>query len=157
MSKLTVIDLENFILEGEFERFNKIPPNTTLNEESIRKAVQKYKDEYVDKGDGLGYLNDGFLTIPTDLGEQISEEQKDPAFMVLNIGWEPYTKSVVGRIVILDSEDGLKIKGALKTGANAYISSSETETYDRLNKEQSRLEFCIAELKNYKISLLSLV
>lgn len=152
MAKLSIVDASNFILEGEFEKI-KPSEGSALNEASAKEAVEIYR-ELALNGDAIGYLNDGFFTIETDQGEQVDETEKEPAFMVLDLAWEPYSKAVFGRIIILDSNDGLLIKKAISEGTNCYISSSETEFYTNMNKDRARVEMYVTELKNYKISLL---
>ena len=62
MGKLNIIDAANFIFEGEFEKI-RVPENSLLDEQSIIVSLEKYKTEFVDKGNALGELNDGFLTM----------------------------------------------------------------------------------------------
>ena len=64
MSKLRLIDPQEFILEGEFEKI-RAAERTLLDEENVMAVVENYKEEYVNKGLAVGELNDGFLIIPT--------------------------------------------------------------------------------------------
>ena len=154
MSKLNVIDQENLILEGEFEKI-RVADKTFLDEQNILEEILKYKEERVDKGLAFGYLNDGFLIMPTEDGDQVVEEDKDPAFMIIDIYWNQGKKTIEGKIILLDSDDGNKVKNELSQGVECYMSASETEVYTSLDKEHSRMMSRIINIKGYKLSLLN--
>lgn len=153
MHKLTIIDFENFILEGEFERF-KAPPRALLDTQSIQRAVEDYNVNQVKKGLAFGHLNDGFLIMPTVDGEKVDTSEKDPAFMIVDVEYNGVTKGVKGKILILDTEDGLKIKQGIKKGMNCYISSSESTEGSALDKDKGRLVHKIMHLGGYRLSML---
>ena len=152
MEKLEAVDYEQFIFQGEFERFNKIPPHTFLDEKSAINAVDRY-NEWALGGQVFGSLNDGFLLIPTADGEQVDGQQKEPAFMILKVWWDSKKKSVNGQIMILDSNDGQKIKSRINEGAECYISSSKTLSGSNLDS-LGRAIYQIIELDEYQISLI---
>ena len=154
MGKLNIVDKANFILEGEFEKF-KMPAKATLDEQSVINAVGKYKLEIVDKGFAVGELSEGFLTIDTGYGDQIAEQVKDPAFMIVDIWWDTEKRGIWGKVIVLDSADGMKIKSALGQGIECYMSSSETDTYHAKEENTSRVLFRISEIKNFKVSLMN--
>lgn len=161
MPKLKVVDYDDFVLEGEFEKIIPIH-NTFLDEENVLSAVQKFKDEFVDKGLALGTLNDGFLVMPVDVeifgyqlqADQVCEENKDPSFMIIDIYWERDLKAICGRLIILDTEDGLKIKDAIKRGVECFISASDTDVYTTMDKEDGRIYTKMSNINGYKISLI---
>jgi hypothetical protein len=143
MSKLLVIDRVNYVLEGQLEKI-KPQERTILDEENITTAIKQYKNDYVDQGLALGELNEGFLLIPTKIeygdkiveGEQVAEEEKEPAFMIIDVYWNSEAKEICGKLIILDTEDGDKIKAAIDKGTDCFISASETEIYTVMEKEQ---------------------
>jgi len=153
MHKLTIIDLENFIMEGEFERF-KSPPKATLDINSIIRAANDYNTNHVKKGFAFGHLNDGFLLIPTDKGEKVDETQNAPAFMVVDVEWNSAKKGIVGKIMILDTPDGLKIKESVQKGMHCYISGSETTAGVTVDKDSGRRIYRVMDLQGYKLSIL---
>ena len=167
MSNLKKINSDTFclektdvVLEGVFE---KITPsqNTLIDEDNVLAAVDRYKKEFVETGEALGCLNDGFLTMPIMVehggenveAEQIVEEEKDPAFMVLDIWWNRDIKSICGAIVILDTIDGLKIKNAIAQGVGCFISATQTETYATMDEGNGRMYYRISNINGYKISM----
>ena len=152
MSKLTVIDRQEYILQGEFERI-KAPERTILDENNVILAVQKFKEEVVDLGLGLGTLNDGFLTIPTEYGDQVYEEDKEPAFMILSVYWDSDKGAICGTIIILDNDEGNKVKAAIDQGVECFMSASETDSYEDMDKESGRILYKICDIKGYKLSL----
>ena len=160
MSKLFVIDPEDYIIEGEFERV-KAPERTILDEENIIAAVEQFKVDYVDQGLALGELNEGFLVMPTIVynngeeteAEQVVEEEKDPAFMILDIYWDWERRAICGKIIILDTEDGEKIKKAINQGVECFMSASQTELYTVMDRDTGRMLCRISNIKGYKISM----
>jgi hypothetical protein len=152
MSKLLVIDRQEYVLEGEFERL-RAPERTIIDEENVIQTIEEYKQNFVNEGLALGTLNEGFLVIPTDDGEQVYEEEKDPAFMIIDIYWNRDRSSICGKLIILDTEDGEVIKAAINQGVDCFMSSSETETYEEMNKETGRILYKIANIKGYRLSL----
>jgi len=154
MSKLIVIDPEEFVLEGEFERL-RAPERTVLDENNIITAIEQFKIDYVDKGAALGELNDGFLVMPTVDGEQVVEEEKEPAFMIIDIYWNGDKRAICGKLIILETEDGEKIKKAIGQGVECFMSASETELYTTMEQESGRMLCRISNIKGYKLSLFS--
>jgi hypothetical protein len=160
MSKLKLIDEENYILEGEFEKL-RVPEHTFLDEDNILDAIEDYKINYVDPGLAMGELNDGFLVVPTMVqyggeqvqAEQVAKEEKDPAFMIIDIRWNPDRESIEGQIIILDSKDGIKVKNAINQGVECFVSASETELYTIMDKDSGRMYSRISNIQGYKISL----
>jgi hypothetical protein len=153
MSKLLIINKEEFILEGEFERI-KTPYKIYVDEENVLTAIAYFKENYVDKGLAVGFLNDGFLTIPTEYGDQVEEEDRDPAFMILNIYWDRKSLAICGSLIILPSQDGDTIKDAILQGADCFISISETESYTVMDKDNGKMYCKISNIGGYKISLI---
>lgn len=154
MGKLNVTSYEDFILEGEFEKI-KIPEKSFLDEDSVILAVNKFKTERVDKGFALGQLSEGFLTIPTEEGDQVIEEQKNPAFMIIDIWWEREKRAIFGKIILLDSEDAEKMKQSLQQGIECYVSSADIDSYPVKEENSSRVLFRISEIRGFKVSLMS--
>lgn len=154
MAKLKLIDSEQFILDGEFERF-KAPSRSILDEDSVINAIEKYNKEMVLPGKAFGSLNEGFLLMATEMGEQIDEEEKIPAFMIIDIQWDAEKKVVFGKIILLDTDDGNKIKDALKIGLECYMSSSETNVHIILDKQSGKLLCRVSDIKGYKVSILN--
>ena len=160
MSKLVVIDPEEYILEGEFEKLRAVE-GTFLDEENILAAIDQYKTNYVDQGLALGELNEGFLVMPTIVeyggemveAEQVSEEQKDPAFMIIDIYWDRDMRAICGKIILLDTEDGDKAKKAIAQGIETFMSASQTELYTVMDKKNGRMYSRISNIQGYKISL----
>lgn len=160
MSKLVVIDPTEYVLEGEFERL-RAPENTFLDEENILAAVEQFKMDFVDQGLALGELNEGFLVMPTVVeydgktveGEQVIEEEKDPAFMIIDIYWDRDRRAVCGKLIILDNEEGDKVKHAIGQGIECFMSASQTELYTVMDKENGRMYCRISNIKGYKLSL----
>lgn len=153
MGKLVLIDSENFILEGEFEKI-KSSGKTVIDENSVKKAIELYKNNFVTPGLALGELSEGFLTMPTVDGDQVVDEKRDAAFMVVDIWWKPESRAIYGKIIILNSQDGIKIKEASMQGADCYMSSSETDSYPIKDEKSSQILLRISEIKNYKISIM---
>lgn len=160
MSKLTLIDSTQFILEGAFEKI-RTAESVHLDEESIIKTIEKFKKSKVDQGVALGELNDGFLVLPVIIEqdgeqkevEQIVDLQKEPAFMIVDIWWESEKQSIFGKIIILDTEDGQKIKESINQNAECFISATETEVYTVMNKSDGKMYCRISDIKGYKISI----
>ncbi len=152
MSKLIVIDPEEFVLEGEFERL-RVPEGTFLDEDNIITAIEQFKIDYVNQGAALGELNDGFLVMPTIDGEQVVEEEKDPAFMIIDIYWDGDRRTICGKLIILDTEDGKKIKKAISQGVECFMSASQTELYTVMEQENGRVLNRVSNIKGYKLSL----
>lgn len=160
MSKLKLVDKENYILEGVFEKL-RVVEHTFLDEDNILDAIDHYKANYVDKGLALGELNDGFLVIPTMVeygGEQVKAEQvaettKGPAFMIIDIYWNPDEETICGSIILLDTEEGDKVKDAINQGVECFVSASETEIYTIMDKNSGRMYSRISNIQGYKISL----
>lgn len=155
-----MIDPEEYVLEGEFERL-RAADGTFLDEANILAAIEQYKTDYVDQGLALGELNEGFLVMPTIVeyggemveAEQVAEEQKDPAFMILDIYWDRDKRSICGKIILLDTEDGDKIKKAIGQGVESFMSAAQTELYTVMDKETGRMYTRISNIQGYKISL----
>jgi len=154
MGKLSIIDSEQFILGGEFEKI-RTTQKAVLYEQSVIDALEKYKEKFISPGLAVGELSDGFLTMPTADGEQVIEQQKPPAFMIIDIDWNPENKSIFGKVILLDSEDGIKIKESLKQGMDCYITSGEIESYMTKEEETSRVLNCISEIKGFKMSIMN--
>jgi len=159
-SKLVVIDPEEYVLEGEFERL-RAADGTFLDEANILTAIEQYKIDYVDQGLALGELNEGFLVMPTIVeyggemveAEQVTEEQKDPAFMIIEIYWDRDKRAICGKIILLDTEDGEKIKKAIGQGIETFMSAAQTDIYTVMDKESGRMYSRISNIQGYKISL----
>lgn len=113
MPKLFVIDRQDYVLEGEFEKIRVQNQTVLIDEENILSAIAQYKKDYVDRGMAIGYLNSGFLVMPTIDGEQVVDEDRDPSFMIIDIYWNREEKCICGKLIIIDSDDGDKIKGAI--------------------------------------------
>jgi len=154
MGKLNVVSYKDFVLEGEFERI-KAPDKTVLDEESVITAIKKFKDEKVSLGYALGTLNEGFLVMPTEDGDQVVEENRPPAFMIIDIQWNSERKSIVGTVIILDSPDGEKIKNAIMQGTECYISYADTDSYLAKDENSSSVLLKISEIRGFKISIMS--
>lgn len=140
-------------MEGEFERF-KSPPRASLDKDSIMRAVNEFNINFVKKGLAFGHLNDGFLIIPTEIGEKVDETENSPAFMIVDVEWNPAKKGVKGKILILDTPDGIKIKEGVKKGMNCYISGSKTTDSSALDKNTARVMYRVMELGGYQLSIL---
>lgn len=152
MSKLTVIDPVECILEGEFEKI-RVPERTFLDEENVLAAIEQFKADFVNQGLAIGYLNEGFLTIPTEQGEQVIDEDKEPAFMIIDVYWNRDRRAICGRLILFpETADGIKIKEALEQGMECFISASETELYDTMD-DSGRTVCRISNIKGYKISI----
>jgi len=154
MSKLVVIDPEEYVLEGEFERL-RAPERTLLDEDNIITAIEQFKIDYVDQGAALGELNDGFLVMPTVDGEQVVEEEKDPAFMIIDIYWNGDKRAICGKLIILDTDDGQKVKKAIGQGVECFMSATQTELYTIMEQETGRMLCRISNISGYKLSLFS--
>lgn len=160
MSKLVLIDPQEFVFEGEFERL-RAPELTFLDENNIVTAIEQFKFDYVDQGAALGELNDGFLVMPTIVeydgksieGEQVVEEERDPAFMIIDIYWDRDRRAICGKLIILDTEDGEKIKKAVGQGIECFMSASQTELYTVMEENSGRMLCRISNIKGYKISI----
>jgi len=160
MSRLVVIDPVEYILEGQFERID-VPERTFLDEENVLLSIEQYREDYVDKGLALGELNDGFLIIPTVVeydgksieAEQVDEEEKDPAFMIIDIYWNRDRRTICGKVILLDTEDGDKIKKAIGQGVECFMSASQTEGYIVMDENSGRMYYRISNIRGYKISL----
>ena len=160
MAKLKVIDKEQFILEGEFERIRSME-GTTLDEENILTSIETYKTNVVDQGFALGCLNDGFLTMPTEVdfngerksAEQVVQTEKDPAFMIIDLIWDTYKRAVLGRLIILDTDEGMKVKEAINQGVECYMSGSQTEVYTVMEENTGRVLSRISNIQGYQLSL----
>ena len=160
MAKLTVIDPEEYVLEGEFERV-RAQEHMFLDEQNILAAIEQYKEDFVDQGFALGELNEGFLTMPTIVeydgqnvqAEQVSEEEKDPAFMIIDIYWNREKMAICGKLIILDTEDGEKIKEAINQKIECFMSASQTELYSVMDKANGRMYTRISNIQGYKLSL----
>jgi hypothetical protein len=161
MSKLVVIDKAEYIMEGEFEKI-RTPERTFIDEENVLANVEQFKTDFVDKGLALGELNDGFLVMPTIMeydgkqvqGEQVVEEEKEPAFMIIDVYWNKERRAICGKLIILDTEDGEKIKEAINHGMECFISASQTELYDVMD-DAGRTLCRISNIKGYKISIIN--
>jgi len=154
MGKLKLINKEEFILEGVFEKFT-IHSNAILDVEKAKKAIESYKTDKVDKGLSLGYLNEGFLLMPTEDGEQVVEEDKDPAFMVTDIWFNEENQSISGQIILLDTSDGIKVKNALLQGIECYVSNANIDIYPTTEKNQAVVKMAVGEIKGFNISLMN--
>lgn len=160
MSKLVVIDPVEYVLEGEFERL-RAPERTFLDEQNILLAIEQYREDFVDQGLALGGLNDGFLVMPTIVeydgksieAEQVVEEEKDPAFMIIDIYWDRNKNAICGKLILLDTEDGEKIKHAISQGIECFISASQTELYTTMDENNGRMYCRISNIKGYKMSI----
>ncbi len=160
MAQLVIIDPENYVLEGEFEKIKALP-QTMLDEGNVLAAVEQYKVDYVDQGLAVGELNDGFLIIPTVIeyngksveAEQVSEDEKLPAFMIIDVYWDRYREAICGKLILLDNQEGDKVKNAISQGIECFMSASETETYTVMDKENGRMYSRISHIKGYRISL----
>jgi len=159
-SKLVMIDPEEYVLEGEFERL-RAADGTFLDEANILAAIEQYKTDYVDQGLALGEFNEGFLVMPTIVeyggemveAEQVVEEEKDPAFMIIDIYWDRDKRAICGKIILLDTEDGDKIKKAIGQGIEPFMSAAQTDLYTVMDKETGRVYTRISNIQGYKISL----
>jgi hypothetical protein len=151
-SKLLMIDPENFVLEGEFERLI-VPEKTILDEENILAAIDQFKTDFVDPGLAVGELNEGFLIIPTEDGEQVIEEEKEPAFMIIDIYWDRSRRAICGKLILLDTEDGDKVKKEIGQGVECFMSATQTETYTVMDDSNGRMLTRISNIKGYKLSL----
>jgi hypothetical protein len=109
----------------------------------------------VDTGQALGELNEGFLTMPTELGDQVVEQLRTPAFMVIDIWWERERHAICGKLIILNSEDGEKIKQSLKQGIECYVSSADIDSYPIKDESSSRVLFRVSEIRGFKVSLMN--
>jgi len=154
MGKLNLIDGNQFILEGEFEKIRE-QKGSILDNESVKLAVEKYNTDYVVPGKALGVLNEGFMVMPTADGDQVVEEQREPAFMVISAEWDEEKRIVKGQVIILNSPDGIKIKQGIQQGIECYISSSETEIYNAKEEGTSRILQKVADIKGYSISMMN--
>jgi len=160
MSKLVVIDPEEYVLEGEFERL-RAPEHTFLDEENILAAVEQFKVDFVDQGLALGELNEGFLVMPTIVeyngksvsAEQVAEEDKEPAFMILSIYWDRDRRAICGRLIILNNDEGEKVKKAINQGVECFMSATQTELYTVMDKENGRMYCRISNIQGYRLSL----
>lgn len=152
MAKLLVIDREEYVLEGEFERI-KTQSGVMLDEENVLAAIEQYKVDYVDQGLALGVLNEGFLVMPTEDGEQVVEEDKDPAFMIIDIYWNRDERSICGKLILLDTDGGEKAKAAINQGVECFMSVSKTETYTTMDKESGRMLDRISNISGYELSI----
>ena len=152
MAKLTVIDPVEYILDGDFEKI-RAPGRTIVDVENVLTAIEQYRIDYVEPGLAVGELNDGFLIIPTEDGEQVVEEERDPAFMIIDIYWDSESRAICGTIIILDTEDGDKIKKAIDQGIECFMSASQTDSYETMDNATGRTLYRISNIKGYKISL----
>jgi len=161
MSKLVVIDPQEYVLEGEFEKI-RAAEHTFLDEENILAAIEQFKIDYVDQGLALGELNEGFLVMPTIVeyedgkkvkGDTVVDEERDPAFMIIDIYWDRDKRAICGKIIVLDTDDGDKIKHAIEQGVECFMSATQTELYTVMDKESGRVYSRISNIRGYKISL----
>jgi len=154
MSKLLLIDKseDGYMLEGELERLRPAG-NTFLDEENILLAIEQFKADLVDQGAAVGTLNDGFLVIPTEHGEQVAEDDKEPAFMIVDVYWNRDQKTICGIIMLIENEEGAKVKSAIDRGVECFISSSNTELYTVMDEDSGRMYNRISHIGGYKISL----
>lgn len=154
MGKLNIIDFDNFILEGEFEKIKK-PENAIIDENSLQVAIEDYKRNFVKNGNALGKLNDGFLVMPTIDGEQVVEEQKIPCFMVIDIWWNNERKSLFGKVILLNTPDANKVKQSLRQGVDCYISQGDIESYPVKDKDTSQILLKIQKINGFDMSIMS--
>jgi hypothetical protein len=155
MINLKQISIDGFdcVLTGGFEKIS-IPPNTVLDEESVIKTIQNYKTNFVEKGTAFGFLNNGFLLIPTEEGEEVDTQEKPPAFMIIDILWNSEKQLVEGTIIVLDTDDGNKIKQAVSRGGECYVSNSGIDIYTQFDKESGSLLSKASGIQNYHVSIL---
>jgi len=154
MSKLLVVDPIEYVLEGEFERV-VAPAGTFLDEENILAAIWQFKTDFVDPGCAVGELNDGFLLIPTEYGEQVSDEEKEPAFMIIDIYWDRDKRAICGKLILLDTEDGENVKKSISQGVDCFMSATQTDLYTIMDENTGRMYCRISNIKGYKLSLIS--
>lgn len=173
---LKVVDKEAYILDGILHQF---PLEGQIDEGSIISSIEKYKQK-LQTNASLGYndqeiqentqdevseqeviamKNQDPLEVMINLKHEFEEEILDPndaSFQVLDVAYNKNEKQILCRIHILDSENGMVIRGAIDQFMRCYISGGDIEyAIDRDRSIQHRMVMVnkVVDIKgNWKIN-----
>jgi hypothetical protein len=167
---MIVIDQESYILDGILYEIPLV--DAPLNEESAERAVDFYKKKMVDTGLAFGKLH---TPIQESLIDEVPEEEykkylkqdpvsvamglgiasgfddeevinpNDAAFQILDILYDSVSKSIIGRIHLLETPTGIMARNSLDEGKKCIISQANVdEVVD--NKDRHRGGFTLNQI-----------
>jgi len=145
-NQLINVDKDNYIFDGTLcviEELTGIHAAAKLNEDSVIKTVAEYKKTRIDRGIAFGSLQQDVVVDTDDeisdddlknvnnfnikLNQDFEEEElteDDIAFQIIDMVYDKTNRRILGRIVILDTPQGLKARKKIDEGLMCYISSS---------------------------------
>lgn len=167
---MIIVDQENYILDGILYEIPLV--DAPLNEESAERAVDFYKKKMVDTGLAFGKLH---VSMQESLTDEVNEEDfkrymkedpvavaagltiasgfddeeviypSDAAFQLLDIIYDSGSKSIFGRIHLLDTQTGMVARKNVDAGNKCIISQANVdEVVD--NKDRQRGGFTLNQI-----------
>lgn len=167
---MTVVDKENYVLDGTIYEIPLL--NAPLNEQSAERAVQHYKTKMVDAGIAFGKLDKALqesiddemsrvefesykMQDPISVAQSLEihggfddEEiinQADAAFQLLDILFDPDSRTIIGRIQLLDTPSGRIARACVDANKRCVVSqASVDEVVD--NRDRQRGGFFLNQI-----------
>jgi len=167
---MIVVDKDNYILDGALYEIPLL--DAPLSEESAERAVAFYKQKMVDTGLAFGKLH---APIQESLIDEVREEdykryiqqdpvavaaglqitsgfddeevinEKDAAFQLMDIIYDSDSRTIVGRIHLMDTPSGLVARQNVDEGKRCIISQATVdEVVD--NKDRQRGGFTLNQI-----------
>lgn len=167
---MIIIDKESYVLDGILYEIPLV--DAPLNEESAEKAVDFYKKKMVDTGMAFGKLH---IPIKESVMDEVDEEDfkryikedpvavaaglvvdsgfdeeevidpNDAAFQILDILYDDVSKSIIGRIHLLDTKSGNVARRNVDAGKKcAIVQANVDEVVD--NKDRQRGGFTLNQI-----------
>ena len=161
---------ENKILIGVLQTI-KNNQKTPILHETVFNALERYKQEYINRGIAYGgleveiqesteneYQGDGNIDklLQNAFAEHASEYNKadevtqlsDAAFRVVHADYDPERREILGRIEILNTDIGFEVQRRISNGMKPFISQGGVEgSVEPVNVKAGNLRLCYKVVK----------